>query len=75
LKKLEQILCDVLRLKKNQLNDDLSMEKVENWDSLKHMDLITSMEDELKIKFSMDEIVIMKDIKTIKKIINKKIEK
>lgn len=72
MKKLEQILCDVLRLKKNQLNDDLSMETTENWDSLKHMDLITSMEDELKIKFRMDEIVIMKDIKTIKKIINKK---
>lgn len=65
-------MCDVLRLKKNQLNDDLSMETTENWDSLKHMDLITSMEDELKIKFRMDEIVIMKDIKTIKKIINKK---
>ena len=50
----------------------LEFGKSKNWDSLKHMDLITSMEDELKIKFSMDEIVIMKDIKTIKKIINKK---
>tara|TARA_Y100000816_G_C26027238_1_gene537600 strand:- start:619 stop:846 length:228 start_codon:yes stop_codon:yes gene_type:complete len=75
LKKLEQILCDTLRLKKNKLYDGLSMEKVDNWDSLKHMDLISSMEDQLKIKFNMDEIVIMRDIKTIKRIINKKLKK
>ncbi len=75
MKKLEQILCDTLRLKKNKLYDGLSMEKVDNWDSLKHMDLISSMEDQLKIKFNMDEIVIMRDIKTIKRIINKKLKK
>ena len=53
MKKLEQILCDTLRLKKNKLHDGLSMEKVDNWDSLKHMDLISSMEDQLKIKFNI----------------------
>ena len=75
MKKLEQILCDTLRLKKKKLHDGLSMEKVDNWDSLKHMDLISSMEDQLKIKFNMDEILIMKDIKTIKRIISKKLKK
>ena len=73
MKKLDQILCNVLRIKEEELNDNITMKDVEKWDSLKHMDLITSIEDELEIQFSMDDIISMKDIKTIKNIVNKKL--
>ena len=73
MKKLDQILCNVLRIKEEELNDNITMKDVEKWDSLKHMDLITSIEDELEIQFSMDDIISMKDIKTIKNIVKKKL--
>ena len=73
MKKLDQILCNVLRIKEDELNDNITMKDVEKWDSLKHMDLITSIEDELEIQFSMDDIISMKDIKTIKNIVKKKL--
>ena len=71
--KLNRILSEVFRIKEDELTDELSMQNVENWDSLKHMDLITSIENSFDLEFSMDEILIMKDIKTIKKILKKKI--
>jgi len=66
-------LCDVLRLKKNQLNDDLSMETIENWDSLKHLEIITTIDEILdnklsKIKNAQQLTSLKKILKLIKKI-------
>lgn len=70
--KLEEILCEVFRLKKDELTDSLTMTDVEYWDSLTHMDLITSIEEGFNIQLSMDEIMDMKDIASIKTIVLKK---
>ena len=73
MKKLNQIISGVLRMKEEELKDGLTMQDLESWDSLNHMDLITSIEKDFDIQFSMDEILIMTDIKTIKKIVNEKL--
>ena len=73
MEKLNQIIAGVLRMKEEELKDGLTMQDLESWDSLKHMDLITSIEKDFDIQFSMDEILIMTDIKTIKKIVNEKL--
>ena len=75
MEKLKQILCEVLKIKEDDLNDQLTMKDIENWDSLKHMDLITSIEESLKIELSMDDIISMIDIKTIRKIVKEKLSK
>ena len=71
--KLNKILCEVFRLKENELRDSLTMENIQSWDSLRHMDLITSIEESFNIQFTMDDIMNMKDIKTIKEIVSKKL--
>lgn len=71
--KLNKILCDVFRLKEDKLNDTLTMEDIKKWDSLTHMDLVTSIEEGLSIQLSMDDIMDMRDIKTIKKIVSEKL--
>ena len=72
MEKVEKILCRVFGLKEDEINDDVTMESIERWDSLTHMDLITSLETELDIQFDMDEIMSMTDVKTIREIIKKK---
>ncbi|MCU7835990.1 MAG: acyl carrier protein [gamma proteobacterium symbiont of Taylorina sp.] len=72
--KLEGILCEVFRLKQEDLNDELTMGDIERWDSLTHMDLVTSIEEGLDIQLTMDDIMNMKDIKIIKSIISVKIK-
>jgi len=71
--KLNKILCDVFRLKEDELNDTLTMEDIKKWDSLTHMDLVTSIEEGLNIQLTMDDIMSMKDIKTIKNIVQQKL--
>lgn len=73
MEKLNEILCEVLRLSINELKDELTMEDIKSWDSLTHMNLVTSIEEELEIFFSMDDIMIMRDIKTIKKLVQDKL--
>ena len=73
MEKLNTILCDVFRLKKDELKDELTMKDVKIWDSLTHMDLITSIEAGLNIQLTMDDIMSMKDIKTIKNIVQEKL--
>jgi acyl carrier protein len=73
--KLNSIISEVFKIKENELTEEFSMQNVENWDSLKQMDLITSIENGLDIEFTMDEILIMKDIKMIRKIVNDKLKK
>ena len=73
MEKLNKILCEVFRLKEDELNDTLTMEDIEKWDSLTHMDLITSLEEGLEIQLTMDDIMSMKDIKTIKNIVQQKL--
>ena len=38
----------MFRLKEEELNDSLKMEDVSRWDSLTHMDLISTIEDAIK---------------------------
>jgi len=55
-----------------QLNGDSSPETVENWDSLKHMNLILALEEEFNITFSDVEIVEMLSVKIIVKTLKEK---
>ncbi len=73
IKQLEAVLCEVFRLKPEDLKDELAMKDIGNWDSLTHMDLIAALEEKFSVQLSMDEIVEMKNIKVIKQIIGEKI--
>jgi acyl carrier protein len=66
---LNEILCQVFRLKQDQLSDELTMADIDRWDSLTHMDLITSIEEGLGVELTMDEIIAMTDIQTIRNIV------
>jgi acyl carrier protein len=72
MKNIDDILSEVFRLEREQLHDQLTMDDIERWDSLTHMDLITSIEEELEIQLTMDDIMNMKNIKNIRAIVSKK---
>lgn len=67
-----KILSQVMNVLVEQLNDDSSPDTVENWDSLKHMNLILSLEEEFNIIFSDEEIVEMLSVKIIVETLKKK---
>lgn len=54
--KLDRIIAEILDLDDDGLNDDLTPETAEYWDSLNHLRLITAVEQAFGIKLTMDEI-------------------
>ena len=74
MQELNRILNKVLKIDIRELNENISMQDCEIWDSLKHMELIISIEENLNIELSMDDVMNMTDIGTIKKIVNEKLK-
>ena len=74
MQELNRILNKVLKIEIRELNENLSMQDCEIWDSLKHMELIISIEENLNIELSMDDVMNMTNIGTIKKIVNEKLK-
>ncbi|HEU0252020.1 MAG TPA: acyl carrier protein [Pyrinomonadaceae bacterium] len=69
-KTLEQLLADVLQIPESEVTDELAMADLDVWDSLKHMELIASLEQQLNIQLSFDEIVAMRSVGDIKRTLN-----
>jgi acyl carrier protein len=66
--KIKYIMSSVFGIHKNEIHDNVSPDTVESWDSLKHMDLIVSLEEEFEIEFSDEEIIKMMNYKSIREI-------
>lgn len=67
--KLLAIFYDIFRLKPGTPVEYWTMETVECWDSLRHMELIGLIEQQYAIELSFDEIVIMQSFSVIQKIL------
>ena len=55
--RIKKIMSDVLNIDVSLINNETSPDNIENWDSLKHMNLIVALEEEFEIEFDDEEIV------------------
>jgi len=70
--KIETLIADLFDLKNENITDSLTMENTDGWDSLKHMELIVSIEQTFGIELIFEEIVAMQTLKDIKKILKER---
>ena len=63
--KLEVLLKKVFKIQKIDL--EVSIVDISEWDSLTHVQLISAIEKEFKIKIKFDDVMIMTSIPIIKK--------
>ncbi len=66
------VVSQVMNVNKESLNDASSPSTIVNWDSLKHMNLILSLEEKFSVSFSDEEIISMLSVKKIIETISKK---
>jgi len=57
IEKYNQIFMNVLEVKQDDLNDELTFVALERWDSLAHITLITELEDIFEIIFETQDIL------------------
>ena len=63
---IKKIMSDLFGISENEITDDTSVDNTKNWDSLKHMELIVSIEEEFDITLSADEIVSLTSFAKVK---------
>jgi acyl carrier protein len=69
---LEKIMSDILKVPESEITDNLTMDNLDVWDSLRHMDLIVSIEQDFGIELTFDEIIIMRSVVAIKNVLKTK---
>ena len=71
--RLQIIFRNVFSTPDIQVTDDLNAEKVDRWDSLTHLTMIAEVENEFGVKFKLKELISMKNVgDMIRLIIEKK---
>lgn len=70
--KLKDLMAELFKMQQEEITDSLIMKDIDVWDSLKHMELIVSIEEMFGIELTFDEIVAMQTFKEIKRILKEK---
>ncbi len=72
-KKLIKILSEILK-KKIDSKKKVKLQNLKNWDSLAQINFMMALEDNFKIRFSMEEISKLKYLDDFEKVVKKKIK-
>lgn len=58
-------MASVLKVPESTINDTASPDTIENWDSLKQINLLTALEEEFEIEFEEEQLPEMLNFKLI----------
>ena len=61
--KVLETISEVLKVPQANLKPEMTIDQIDTWDSIKHMDLIVTLEEKFSIQFDGDEIADMQSIK------------
>ena len=70
--RIKTVMSNVLNIDANLIKSESSPDNIEDWDSLKHMNLIFALEEEFEIQFDDEEIIDSMKYDNILNIIQKK---
>lgn len=71
MKTVEEVLSKVLNIGSETISDATKPEDIESWDSFNGLILVTELEKNFKVQFSLEEIVAVKKVGDIKKILKR----
>jgi acyl carrier protein len=72
LKNLHQVISEVLRMAPEKITADMSIHKVDTWNSLTHIELVVTIEERFHIQLTEDEIVAMTSVDEIQRVLSKR---
>lgn len=65
--RLNAVLTKILKIKEKDISDTMSPENTPSWDSFNSILLADALEKEFKTKFTMEEILDVKNVADIKR--------
>lgn len=69
---LDGVFVELLKLTPGKIEDSMTMNDVAMWDSLRHMELITAVEQQFGLELTFEEIATMQSIGAIRKLVAEK---
>lgn len=71
MKKLNTVLAEVLQIKEETIVDSTSPGTIDSWDSYNGLLLVSELENNFKVKFTLEEVMAVKNVGDIKKFLEK----
>ena len=72
---LNRVFREVFDDESITVNDETTADDIEDWDSLEHINLVVAVEQAFKVKFTMGETNVMKNVGEMVSTILEKLEK
>jgi acyl carrier protein len=69
---IKQVVATTLNVPVESVQDDSSPATLPQWDSLAHLNLVMALESQFCVKFTLDEIIGLRDVATIRQFIQRK---
>ena len=69
---IERLVAEVLQIPAATITNDLAMKDLDAWDSLKHMELVISLEQSFGLELTFDEIIRMQSVGEIKRVLRER---
>lgn len=70
--RVKEIMAIIFDKDVNSITDDASPDNIDLWDSLHHMNLIVSLEEEFEVQFTDDELIEMMNLPLILEVLKEK---
>lgn len=63
---LDELIARVLEIPTRQVSDDLSFQSIPQWDSLRHLELISALEEAYGVVIEAEQIVELSQVAAIR---------
>ena len=70
--KVQDIFRDIFDDQTLVIKDSTNSSEIEDWDSLNHINLVVAIEKEFGIKFTFEELAVLKDVGSMVNLMMKK---
>ncbi|MBQ1291116.1 MAG: acyl carrier protein [Lachnospiraceae bacterium] len=71
--KLNEVFRDVFDDEEIEVGEETTAADIDGWDSLEHINLIAAVEQEFGVKFTMGQVVTMKNVGEMARLIEEKL--
>jgi len=72
--KLKKIMASVFEVSEKEINEETSPDSLDNWDSMRQLNLVSALEEEFEVEFDDEEISEMLSYKLVRLILNDKLQ-
>ena len=67
-----KIMAEVFEMNTQDFPDSINQEHIDNWDSLRHLNLVVELEEAFEVSYEPEEIAVMTSIEKIAEITSTK---